>query len=73
MAWPEERSRRHETDIYEMMLLRYLELDPEQSANVDESLVDARAQELGPEVWALWKAAKEAASQEARRHRDGMS
>jgi hypothetical protein len=55
------------------MIFRYLELDPEQSASVDESLVDARAQELGPEVWALWKAAKEAASQEARRHRDGMS
>jgi hypothetical protein len=73
MAWAEGRSRRHETDIYEMMLFRYLELDPEQSANFDESLVDVPAQELGPEVWALWETAREAASQEASRHRDGMS
>ena len=73
MAWAEGRSRRHETDIYEMMLFMYLELDPEQSAGFDESLVDAQARELGPEVWKLWETAKVAARQEASRHRDEMS
>ncbi len=73
MAWAEGRSRRHETDIYEMMLFRYLELDPELSAGFDESLVDAQARELGPEVWALWETARDAARQEAGRHREGMS
>mgnify|MGYP001815079370 CR=1 FL=1 len=67
------RLRRHETDIYEMMLFRYMELDPELNAGFDESLVDAQARELGPEVWELWKMAKQAASQEVGRHRDGLS
>jgi hypothetical protein len=56
-----------------MMLSRYLERDPELSAGFDESLVGAQAQGLGPEVWALGQAAREAASQEAGRHRDGIS
>jgi hypothetical protein len=73
MAWAEGRSRRHETDIYEMMLFRYLELDPQLNAGFDESLVDVQARELGSEVWELWETAKVAASQEASRHREEMS
>ena len=67
MAWVEGRSRRHETDIYEMMVFHYLGLDPATSADFDESFVDAQARALGPEASELWDQAKAAAFQEARR------
>jgi hypothetical protein len=65
MAWTEGRSRRHETDIYEMMVFQYLGTDPEQSAAFDETDVDAQARTLGTDVVALWEAVKEAARREA--------
>ena len=64
MAWAEGRSRRHETDIYEMMVFHYLGTDPEQSAAFDETHVDAQARTLGADVVALWEAVKEAARRE---------
>ncbi|MDH7485599.1 MAG: nucleotidyl transferase AbiEii/AbiGii toxin family protein [Anaerolineae bacterium] len=67
MAWAEGRSRKHETDIYEMMVFHYLRLDPEQNAIFDEAYVDAEAETLGAEVIALWEAIKDAARQEANR------
>jgi hypothetical protein len=67
MAWAEGRSRRHETDIYEMMVFHYLGTDPEQSAAFDENYVDAQARDLAADVVALWEAIKEAARQEANR------
>lgn len=65
MAWAEGRSRRHETDIYEMMVFHYLGTDPEQSAAFDETDVDAQARTLGTDVVKLWEAVKEAARREA--------
>jgi hypothetical protein len=65
MAWAEGRSRKHETDIYEMMVFHYLGADAEQGAAFDESYVDVQARTLGPEVVALWEAIKDAARQEA--------
>lgn len=65
MAWAEGRSRRHETDIYEMMVFHYLGTDPEQSAAFDETDVDAQARTLGADVVKLWEAVKEAARREA--------
>jgi hypothetical protein len=70
MAWAEGRSRRHETDIYEMMVHYYLQLDPALSAAFDERLVDVAAGELGSEVTSLWEAAKQAAQQESARSKD---
>ena len=68
MAWAEGRSRRHETDIYEMMVFHYLGTDPEQSAAFDETDVDAQARTLGTDVVALWEAVKEAARREANQY-----
>ena len=67
MAWVEGRSRKHETDIYEMMVFHYLGLDPAASADFDESFVDCEARELGADASELWAQAKAAAFQEAKR------
>jgi hypothetical protein len=67
MAWAEGRSRRHETDIYEMMVFHYLGTDPKQSAAFDETYVDAQARTLGVDVVELWEAVKDAARREADR------
>ena len=67
MAWAEGRSRKHETDIYEMMVFHYLGVDPALSAVFDEAYVDAEAQALGTEVVELWEAIKVAARREANR------
>ena len=65
MAWAEGRSRKHETDIFEMMVFHYLEVDPSQSTSFEESYVDAQAKELGQEVAEFWKTVKQAAREEA--------
>jgi hypothetical protein len=67
MAWAEGRSRKHETDIYEMMVFNYLRLDPDMNPGFDESFVDAQAMALGPEVFDLWIRSKTAAFEEAQR------
>lgn len=67
MAWDEGRSRKHETDIYEMMVFHYLGADPTLSAAFDESYVDTQAQALGQDVVELWETVKEAARREANR------
>jgi hypothetical protein len=64
MAWGEGRSRKHETDIREMMVYHYLGIDPEQSAAFDESYVDAEALRMGADIAALWEAIKASASEE---------
>jgi hypothetical protein len=65
MAWAEGRSRKHETDIREMMVYQYLGIDPEQSAAFDESYVDAEALRMGADIVALWEAIKASAREEA--------
>jgi hypothetical protein len=67
MAWAEGRSRKHETDIYEMMVFHYLGIDPVSSAAFDEAYVDAQAGAMGEQVVELWKVVKDAARQEASR------
>jgi hypothetical protein len=67
MAWAEGRSRKHETDIYEMMVFHYLDVDPEQSAAFDETYVDAQAETQGAEVAALGETIKDAARRAADR------
>jgi len=67
MAWAEERSRKHETDIYEMMVFHYLAADPALRAEFDEAYVDTQAGTLGEDVVELWNAVKAAARREAER------
>jgi len=65
MAWAEGRSRKHETDIHEMMVYQYLGIDAEQSATFDESYVDAAALRMGADIAAVWEAVKVSAREEA--------
>ena len=65
LAWEEGRSRKHESDIYDMLVFRYLEADPTLVETFDEACLDVQAQALGPEVAELWESVKEAARQEA--------
>jgi hypothetical protein len=65
MAWAEGRSRKHETDIYEMMVFHYLAVDPALGESFDEAYIDAQARTLGRDVMELWQAVKDAASREA--------
>jgi hypothetical protein len=67
MAWVEGRSRKHETDIYEMMVFHYLGLDPDTSAAFDERFIDVQAAVLGTDARELWTQIKAAALQESRR------
>lgn len=64
-AWAEGRSRKHETDIYEMLVFHYLRLDP--SNPIDEQAIDSAIAGMGPEVQEFWTAVKVAARTEAKR------
>ena len=66
-AWAEGRSRKHETDIYEMLVFHYLGHGAMQTATLDEASVDAQAAALGRDVVTLWKSIKEAAQHQAQR------
>jgi hypothetical protein len=65
MAWAEGRSRKHETDIFEMLVFHYLGIDLSQSTSFEESYVDTQAKELGQEVAEFWKTIKQAAREKA--------
>ncbi len=65
MAWAEGKGRRHETDIYEMMVSHYLDLFADLSADFAEAYVDVQAMRLGEDVADLWQATKTAAQAEA--------
>ena len=66
MAWAEGRSRKHETDIFEMMVFHYLEADPSQSTVFEESYVDAEAKDMGQEVIEFWEIIRQAAYKKAK-------
>lgn len=63
MAWAEGRSRKHETDIYEMLVMDALREENERS--MDLPYVDAQAQTLGDDVLQLWQAIKTAVQQQS--------
>ncbi len=67
IAWNEGRSRKHETDIYQMMVFYYLGADAAQSTPLNEAYVDAQARTLGDDVINLWEAIKDAARRAADR------
>ncbi len=58
-AWVEGRSRKHETDIYEMMVFHYSGEDEEE--HFDESYVDEQVKRLGDEAVELWQEIKTSA------------
>jgi hypothetical protein len=65
MAWQEGRSRKHETDIYEMMVFHYLGEDPVHSAEFDEGYIDMHAAHVGLEALQLWQQIKSGARKQA--------
>lgn len=67
LAWDEGRSRKHETDIYDMLVFQYLEADPTLAATFDEAYLDAQALALGTDVVQLWESIKAAAREDAAR------
>ncbi|MCS6844374.1 MAG: hypothetical protein NZ528_08665 [Caldilineales bacterium] len=66
-AWAESGHRRHETDIYEMVVFHHLSPDP--TTWIDLKAVDAVAAQEGEAVAALWEKIKQAARAEAERPR----
>jgi hypothetical protein len=61
MAWAEGRSRKHETDIYEMLVYRHLGFTADLGLAFDEAYVDRRAAQLGEDVFEFWQSLKAAA------------
>lgn len=67
MAWKEGRSRKHESDIYEMLTFYYLGLATDLGSPLDEAYIDQRAAQLGHDVAEFWRAVKTQAQNEAAR------
>jgi hypothetical protein len=64
-AWSKGRSRRHETDIYDMMAHHYLGLGQELIPVFNETNIDRQAEKLGSDTTKLWEAIKTAAKKAA--------
>lgn len=67
-AWAEGRSRKHETDIYQMLVFYYLGLDP--TMELDEFAVGIVASQLGSDVASFWAETRQEALEEAERQRN---
>lgn len=70
-AWADSGHRRHETDIYEMLVFHHLSADP--STWIDLDAVDGAAAQEGEVVAFLWDRTKQSALQEAERQRRSPS
>lgn len=65
LAWKDGRSRKHETDIFEMMVHHFLgELEDN---SLDERFIDEIAQNLGEETNQFWQKIKSEAKKDANR------
>jgi hypothetical protein len=64
-AWVEGRSRKHETDIYEMMTANELQSSAYR-ADIDETYIESAVRALGEDAIQLWQAVRQAAQREAR-------
>ncbi len=67
MAWAEGRSRKHETDIYDMMIYHYMGLESDTPVVINEPRIDEYAEKLGKDTFQLWNSIKAAAKNESRR------
>lgn len=61
MAWAEGRSRKHESDIHEMLMYDALGFLAPLGLTFDESYVERRAAQLGADVLEFWQLLKAAA------------
>lgn len=61
LAWKEGRSRKHETDILDIMVFHF----SKQSQDFDEAQVENYARRLGEDVYRLWMEIKSDAKKEA--------
>ena len=64
MAWKEGRSRKHESDIFEIMRHHYLERGTE-NLELNEGEVDQLAKKLGAEINDFWQEIKSNAQKDA--------
>ena len=64
LAWAEGHSRKHESDIYEMLVFDRLPADTRTTSCIDVSYVNTEAARLGEDVAKLWQPIKEAAGEE---------
>jgi hypothetical protein len=64
MAWTEGRSRKHETDIYEMVAANRWRTSQAQGDPLDIGYIDEHAQAMSGETVALWDAVKAAVDRE---------
>ena len=64
MAWKEGRSRKHESDIFEIMRHHYLERGTE-NLELNEGEVDQLAKKLGTEINDFWQEIKSNAKKDA--------
>lgn len=67
VAWREGGSRRHETDIYEMLVFHFLATGAPEGPTFNEAFVDEQAGLLGEKVAQFWQTVKAAARAEAGR------
>ncbi len=67
MAWAEGRSRKHEMDIYQILVFSYLHPETEPGGMIDEAYVEGQARALGNDVADLWTAIRDAAQREVKR------
>jgi hypothetical protein len=73
MAWQQGRSRKHESDIREMLVFHYLNPDSPPANLLDEGYVSFQIQALGADVMAFWHALRDSArklADEATGHSD---
>lgn len=64
MAWEEGRSRKHESDIYDVMVFHYSKLDLHMSEVFDERYIDQEAAMISQEAAEFWCRLKTAARQD---------
>lgn len=67
LAWAEGRSRKHEDDIFELLVSYHMGADQVLAATFNWDFVDRRARAMGDDVVAFWQALDEAARREANR------
>lgn len=67
MAWTELQTKRHESDIYEMMVAEYMGINPTLTPPFDSAYIDQSANKLGSATFRMWESSKQAARDEARR------
>ncbi len=61
MAWAEGHSRKHETDIFEMLVVNRQEVQTRPEQNLDYAYIEANIRPLGESVITLWDNLRQAA------------